>query len=79
MIQIEKRRLGGMKLGVEKERRKQDKATDGMREEVETPNMVLSSFASALEEGRNIVNNEWVRKAKFEARGIANTKQSGAE
>ena len=47
--------------------------------EGETVNMMLSSLASAPEEGRNIDNNEWMRKAKFEARGIVNTKQSGSE
>ena len=42
-----------MKLNVKKERRRQNKATDDLREEVEMVVIMLSSLVDVLEEGNH--------------------------
>ena len=53
-----------MNLSVKKERRKQNKATDDLREEVETLNIMLSSLVDVLEERGIVGHNEWKRRTK---------------
>jgi DNA-directed RNA polymerase subunit RPC12/RpoP len=54
----------GMNLSIKKERRKQDKATDDLRGEVEMLDIMLSSLVDVLEERRIIDHDEWKRRTK---------------
>ncbi len=55
---------GGMNLSVRKERRKQNKATDELREEVEMLDIMLSSLVDVLEENRIVGHKEWENRVK---------------
>jgi hypothetical protein len=51
-------------LSVKKERRKQNKATDELREEVETLDVMLSSLVDGLEERGIVGHDEWKKRTK---------------
>ncbi|MDV3278387.1 MAG: hypothetical protein LYZ69_07995 [Nitrososphaerales archaeon] len=51
-------------MSVKKERRKQNKATDDLREEVEMLNIMLSSLVDVLEENRIVGHKEWENRIK---------------
>jgi hypothetical protein len=53
-----------MNLSVKKERRKQNKATDVLREEVEMLDIMLSSLVDVLEEKRIVRHKEWENRIK---------------
>ncbi len=53
-----------MKLSVKKERRKQNKATDDLREEVEMLDIMLSSLVDVLEDRGIIGHGEWKKRTK---------------
>jgi hypothetical protein len=53
-----------MILSVKKERRKQNKATDELREEVERLDIMLSSLVDVLEENRIVGHKEWENRIK---------------
>ena len=53
-----------MNLSVKKERRKQNKATDELREEVEKLDVMLSSLVDVLEENRIVGHYEWEKRIK---------------
>jgi len=53
-----------MNLSVKKERRKQNKATDDLREEVEMLDIMLSSLVDVLEEKRIVGHKEWENRIK---------------
>ncbi len=53
-----------MNLTVKKERRKQNKATDELREEVEMLGIMLSSLVDVLEENRIVGHKEWENRIK---------------
>ena len=53
-----------MNLSVKKERRKQNKATDDLREEVEMLDIMLSSLVDVLEDRRIISHDEWKKRTK---------------
>ena len=53
-----------MKLSVKKERRRQNKATDDLREEVEMLDIMLSSLADVLEKRGIIGHDEWKKRTK---------------
>ncbi|MGD0478295.1 MAG: hypothetical protein ABSB29_09060 [Nitrososphaerales archaeon] len=53
-----------MKLSVKRERRRQNKATDDLREEVEMLEIMLSSLVDVLEDRGVIGHNEWKRRTK---------------
>ena len=53
-----------MNLSVKKERRKQNKATDELREEVEMLDIMLSSLVDVLEEKGIIGHDEWKKRTK---------------
>ncbi len=55
---------GGMNLSVKKEQRKQNKATDVLREEVEMLDIMLSSLVDVLEEKRIVGHREWKNRIK---------------
>ncbi len=55
---------GGINLTVKKERRKQNKATDELREEVEMLDIMLSSLVDILEENRIVGHKEWESRIK---------------
>ncbi|HLQ06379.1 MAG TPA: hypothetical protein VK126_01330 [Nitrososphaerales archaeon] len=49
---------------VKKERRKQNKATDELREEDEMLDIMLSSLVDVLEENRIVGHKEWENRIK---------------
>ncbi len=51
-------------MSVKKERRKQNKATDELREEVEMLDIMLSSLVDVLEDRGVIGHNEWKKRTK---------------
>ncbi len=51
-------------MSVKKERGKQNKATDVLREEVEMLDIMLSSLVDVLEERRIIGHDEWKKRIK---------------
>ena len=51
-------------MSVKKERRRQNKATDDLREEVETLEIRLSSLVDILEDREIITHDEWKRRTK---------------
>jgi hypothetical protein len=53
-----------MSLSGKTERRKQNKATDELREEVEMLDIMLSSLVDVLEERRIVGRNEWKKRIK---------------
>ncbi len=53
-----------MSLSGKTERRKQSKATDELREEVEMLDIMLSSLVDVLEERRIVGHNEWKKRIK---------------
>ena len=53
-----------MSLSGKSERRKQNKATDELREEVEMLEIMLSSLVDVLEEKRIVGHNEWEKRIK---------------
>jgi hypothetical protein len=53
-----------MNLSGKTERRKQNKATDELREEVEMLDIRLSSLVDVLEERRIVGHNEWKKRIK---------------
>lgn len=53
-----------MNLSVKKERRRQNKATDDLREEVEMLEIRLSSLVDILEDREIITHDEWKRRTK---------------
>ena len=56
--------LGGMHLSVKRERKKQNRATDKLREEVEMLEIMLSSLVDVLEEKRIVGHKEWETRIK---------------
>jgi len=53
-----------MNLSGKKERQKQNKATDDLREEVEMLDIMLSSLVDVLEEKGIVGHDEWKRRTK---------------
>lgn len=53
-----------MELSVKKERRRQNKATDDLREEVEMLDIMLSSLVDVLEDREIVTHAEWKRRTK---------------
>ncbi len=53
-----------MSLSSKTERRKQNKATDDLREEVEMLDIMLSSLVDVLEGKRIVGHNEWEKRIK---------------
>jgi chaperonin cofactor prefoldin len=53
-----------MSLSVKKERRKQNKATDELREEVEMLDIRLSSLVDVLEGKRIVGHDEWEKRIR---------------
>lgn len=53
-----------MGLSVKKERQKQNKATDDLREEVELLGVMLSSLVDVLEERGIVGHDEWKKRTK---------------
>jgi len=51
-------------VSVKKERRRQNKATDDLREEVEMLEIRLSSLVDVLEDREIITHDEWKRRTK---------------
>jgi len=51
-------------MSVNKERRRQNKATDELREEVEMLEIRLSSLVDVLEDREIITHDEWKRRTK---------------
>ena len=51
-------------MSVKKERRRQNKATDDLREEVEMLEIRLSSLVDVLEDREIITHDEWTRRTK---------------
>ena len=51
-------------MSVKKERRRQNKATDELREEVEILEIMLSSLVDVLEDREIITHDEWKRRTK---------------
>jgi hypothetical protein len=51
-------------MSVKKERRRQNKATDELREEVEMLDIMLSSLVDVLEDREIITHDEWKRRTK---------------
>ena len=51
-------------MSVKKERRRQNTATDDLREEVETLEIRLSSLVDVLEERGIIGHDEWKKRTK---------------
>jgi hypothetical protein len=51
-------------MSVKKERRRQNKATDDLREEVEMLDIMLSSLVDVLEEREIISHDEWKKRTK---------------
>jgi len=51
-------------MSVKKERRRQNKATDDLREEVEMLEISLSSLVDVLEDREIITHDEWNRRTK---------------
>jgi hypothetical protein len=51
-------------MSVKKERRRQNKATDDLREEVEMLEISLSSLVDVLEDREIITHDEWKRRTK---------------
>jgi len=51
-------------MSVKKERRRQNKATDDLREEVEMVEIMLSSLVDVLEDREIITHDEWKRRTK---------------
>jgi hypothetical protein len=51
-------------MSVKKERRRQNKATDDLREEVEMLEIRLSSLVDVLEDREIITHDEWKRRTK---------------
>jgi chaperonin cofactor prefoldin len=51
-------------MSVNKERRKQNKATDELREEVEMLEIRLSSLVDVLEDKEIITHDEWKRRTR---------------
>jgi hypothetical protein len=51
-------------VSVKKERRRQNKATDDLREEVEMLEIRLSSLVDILEDREIITHDEWKRRTK---------------
>jgi hypothetical protein len=47
-----------------KERRRQNKATDDLREEVEMLDIMLSSLVDVLEDREIVTHDEWKRRTK---------------
>jgi hypothetical protein len=55
---------GGMNLSVKRERRKQNRATDELREEVEMLDIMLSSLVDVLEKRGIVGHDEWKKRTK---------------
>jgi len=53
-----------MNLSTKRERKKQNKATDELREEVEMLGIMLSSLVDVLEENRIVGHKEWENRIK---------------
>ncbi len=53
-----------MNLSVKRERKKQNRATDELREEVEMLEIMLSSLVDVLEEKRIVGHKEWENRIK---------------
>ena len=53
-----------MNLSLKKERRRQNKATDDLREEVEMLGIMLSSLVDVLEERGIVGHDEWEKRTK---------------
>jgi len=53
-----------MNLSVKRERRRQNRATDDLREEVEMLEIMLSSLVDVLEDREIVTHNEWKRRTK---------------
>ncbi len=51
-------------MGVKKERRRQNKATDDLREEVEMLDITLSSLVDVLEDKGIVGHDEWKKRTK---------------
>ena len=51
-------------MSVKKERRRQNKATDDLREEVEMLEIRLSSLVDVLEDREIITHDEWKRRTR---------------
>ena len=51
-------------MSVNKERRRQNKATDELREEMEMLEIRLSSLVDVLEDREVITHDEWKRRTK---------------
>jgi hypothetical protein len=51
-------------MSVKKERRRQNKATDDLREEVEMLDIMLSSLVDVLEDREIVTHDEWKRRTK---------------
>lgn len=51
-------------LSVKRERKKQNRATDELREEVEMLEIMLSSLVDVLEENRIVGHKEWENRIK---------------
>jgi hypothetical protein len=58
-----------MNLSVKKEQRRQDKATDDLREKVEMLDVKLSSLADVLEERGIVGHDEWKKRRKEQEKG----------
>ena len=51
-------------MSTKRERKKQNKATDELREEVETLDIMISSLVDALEERGIVGHDEWKKRTK---------------
>jgi len=51
-------------MSVKKERQRQNKATDELREEVEMLEIMLSSLVDVLEDREIITHDEWKKRTK---------------
>jgi len=51
-------------MSINKERRRQNKATDELREEVEMLEIMLSSLVDVLEDREIITHDEWKKRTK---------------
>ena len=64
LLNRERASKGWKKLSVKKERRRQNKATDDLREEVEMVAIMLSSLVDVLEDKGIIGHDEWKKRTK---------------
>jgi len=51
-------------MSVKKERRRQNKATDDLREEVEMLDIMLSSLVDVLEDREIVTHDEWKKRTR---------------